>query len=254
MARQTITNFGTALDSQMTTALQITDNVVKLVTMVNEYAAALDTLAPSGTTLRFEAISAAGALTPGVARTDLSVDATKAYTLADGSVTGFVKTVRCMAATNTPAGTLTITTPEAGTSATYLFDNVGQMIELMWTGAAWRLVGLQRAGKKTYTVGTNNILASHLYYQLDLSVTGTVASTLADGLISGDRIHFTVSTAAGTPHGSVTGNFAKETGVASGTWGSGTDITATTAWLVSRWDKAIGKWVTEGHDATVTFA
>ncbi len=73
----------------------------------------------------------------------LSVDGTKALTLASGTVIGQRKTFICTVAANTPAGTLTPTNLIGGT--TIYFDAVGETAELVWTGAKWGIVAVNGA-------------------------------------------------------------------------------------------------------------
>lgn len=81
-----------------------------------------------------------GAISLLTRRTLISVDGTKAYTLADGRYVGQLKELTCTVATSTPAGTLTPVSLE-GSFTTLLFDAVGEGVVLRWTGAAWAPVG-----------------------------------------------------------------------------------------------------------------
>jgi len=83
-----------------------------------------------------------GALSLGTTISFLSVDGTKAYTLADGTAEGEVKIVICTVAANTPAGTLT-PNATAGAYATIAFNTVGQSATLVWTGSGWAIAGRQ---------------------------------------------------------------------------------------------------------------
>lgn len=85
-----------------------------------------------------ESVTAPGALSAVVRTTRLSVDASDAFTLPDGFVVGQRKSVRCIAATNVPVGTLT---PDSVSGfATLTFDAVGEFGELEWNGTAWEIV------------------------------------------------------------------------------------------------------------------
>jgi hypothetical protein len=129
-----------------------------------------------------------------------------------------------------------------------------QAIEVEWRAATgWHLVKKQRAGRKTFVVGTNNVGADDLHSNVDLSVTATVSSSLAAGSADGEIIHVTVSTAAASPLGSITGAFRKKDGGTSATWGSGTLINATTAYVWLRWDMGDARWH-EIVSATALFA
>ena len=82
-----------------------------------------------------ETIAAPGALAPEAGYTDLQVHGTDAFTLADGTRLGQVKRIRCTAAANTPAGTLT---PDNFTSgSTILFNAVDEQLGLVWDGSGW---------------------------------------------------------------------------------------------------------------------
>jgi hypothetical protein len=67
----------------------------------------------------------------------ISIDGTKAYTLANGTRVGQVKKIRVIAAANTPDGTLTPATFADGTSID--LDAVNEALELVWTAAGWRV-------------------------------------------------------------------------------------------------------------------
>lgn len=87
---------------------------------------------------RTETIAAPGALDPDVRYTDLQVDGTDAFTLADGTFVGAVKEIWCSAATTTPDGTLTPANLSGYT--TIGFDAVDEYAKLIWDGAAWVVV------------------------------------------------------------------------------------------------------------------
>jgi hypothetical protein len=165
-----------------------------------------------------DAVSAAGALDLTKRVTELTVSATKAYTLAAPTVAGQQKRIVCVAATSTPLGTVTISSPDdtAGfvCSSTFTFTDVGQAIELVATSALkWRATRVQRAGgaADNVVVGTTVLTGLNLWIRYCLSVTGTVSSTgtkaLPNGSAVGERIIVTNSTAALTPIGSIDGTF-----------------------------------------------
>ena len=83
---------------------------------------------------------AVGALTPAIAVSIITIDGTKAYSLADGATAGTVKHITVKTVANTPNGTLTPTTT-SGTWATAQFDTVGQSLTLLWDGAGWAIIG-----------------------------------------------------------------------------------------------------------------
>jgi hypothetical protein len=190
-----------------------------------------------------EAVSAAGALDPEEPLTELSVDGTKAYTLADGpvGVAGMVKVVRCVAAANTPAGTLTIASPDntAGfvCPATFFFDTRGQELTLYWTGTKWRCIAKKRVGWKVLTVGTTVTTGIADMSHISLAVTATVQSTGTKGIPAGaavgEKLLIGCSTADSTPHGDI---FMTSVIDVKGTAGNTLDdFTATTDHVLLEW-------------------
>ncbi len=83
-----------------------------------------------------------GAISVATYFTNITVDGTKAYTLANGTAAGQLKKILCSAATNTPAGTLTIASPISAALDVIAISAVGDVVELVWTGAAWRILAL----------------------------------------------------------------------------------------------------------------
>lgn len=167
-----------------------------------------------------ESVSAAGALALDQYTTELTVSGTKAFTLAAPTVAGQRKRIVCVAATSTPLGTVTISSPDTTTgfacASSFIFTDVGQAIELVATGATtplWRCVRVQRAGgaANNVVVGTTVLTGFNLWLRYCLSVTATVSSTgtqgIPNGSAVGERIAVTNSTAASTPVGSITGTF-----------------------------------------------
>lgn len=160
-----------------------------------------------------DALSSDGALSLVRTRTELAVTGTDAYTLAAPTVVNQRKIVTCTLAASTPAATLTITSPDTTAGfvcpATFFFDTVGQEIELVATSALkWRCVRVKRAGGlvDNVVVGTTAI-TNKLWQSYNLSVTGTVNSTLPDGAAVGERITINCTTAASTPIGGLAGTF-----------------------------------------------
>jgi hypothetical protein len=163
-----------------------------------------------------EAISAAGALSVDVGITHLTVSGTVAYTLAAPEVAGQRKIIRCVAATSTPLGTVTISSPDDTTgfvcASAFTFTDVGQAIELRATSALkWRADRVLRVGGavNAVVVGTTVLTGLNLWQRYCCSVTGTVSSTgtkaLPNGSAVGERCIVTCSTAACTPVGSLDG-------------------------------------------------
>lgn len=175
-------------------------------------------------TMNREAISASGALDPMVATSELTVSGTKAYTLAAPQVVGQRKKVVCVSAASTPAGTLTVSSPDDTTgfvcAATFFFDAVGQSLEFEATSALkWRCVRKNRVGAKTIVIGTDVLTGiCDMSFLVRTSTTGTVASLTTKGLPNGsavgERVQITEITAASTPHGDLAGTFIDHAGAA----------------------------------------
>ena len=85
--------------------------------------------------------SASGAIAVTSYLTFVTVDGTKAYTIAAGTAVGQLKKIMCTAAINTPAGTLTITDPVSAATDSVLFSAAGDTLDLVWNGSAWRILG-----------------------------------------------------------------------------------------------------------------
>lgn len=191
-----------------------------------------------------ETLSAAGAVSVLTLNTYLNVSGTLAFTLANGAYVGQRKRIECNGAASTPAGTLTIATPETAAgqvcSATFFFDSVGQAIELLWTGSKWRCTRVERAGSSGangVVVGTTVLTGKNLWAHYSLSVTGTVSSTttkaIPDGSAVGETIQVGCATAASTPSGTI-GLVALTTlGAAGTTLGT---FNATTCHATLRWN------------------
>lgn len=172
-----------------------------------------------------DAISAAGALSLTKYVTELTVSGTKAYTLAAPVKVGDRKRIVCVAATSTPLGTVTISSPDTTTgfvcSSTFTFTDVGQAIELVAvTGLLWRCTRVQRAGgaADNVVIGTTVLTGLNLWIRYCCSVTGTVSSTstmaLPNGSAVGERCIVTNSTVSGTPIGNLDGVYTGMIGTA----------------------------------------
>lgn len=85
--------------------------------------------------------SASGAISVASYLTFITIDGTKAYSIAAGTAVGQLKKIMCTAAINTPAGTLTITNPVDGNTNSVAFSALGDTLDLMWNGSAWRILG-----------------------------------------------------------------------------------------------------------------
>jgi hypothetical protein len=94
---------------------------------------------PSGGAIETVAV---GAIDPAVRTTLMTIDGTKAYSLANGTIEGQRKSIRVTAAINTPAGTLTPATFADGTTITGL-NAVNDFVELEWHASlGWRVIDL----------------------------------------------------------------------------------------------------------------
>jgi hypothetical protein len=185
-----------------------------------------------------------GALSLTIPVSRLSVTGTQAFTLADGTFKGQTKRVECVVAATTPLGTLTIASPEttAGMvcSATFVFDVVGQAVELIWTGTKWRASRVQRGGSSGangVVVGTTVLTGKNMWAHYSLSVTGTVSSTttkaIPDGSSVGEIIQVGCATAASTPSGTIGLTGLSTLGAAATTLGA---FNATTCYAALMWN------------------
>jgi hypothetical protein len=168
----------------------------------------------------------------------LAFTGTKAFTLPDGDRAGLRKTFMVTSAGSTPVGTLTVTTPIAGQSATHVFDTAGQSITLLWDGSAWRITDKKRVGgaANNVVVGTTVLTGYDMWSTYNLSITGTVSSTttraIPDGSVEGETIWIRCSTAASIPAGSIGLTAKTLAGVAA----TAAAVNATTDYELLRWD------------------
>lgn len=87
-----------------------------------------------------EHVSASGVISPSIFLTTLAIDATKAYTLAAGTKIGQSKAIRCVTATNTPAGTVAGLFLSGATAGTSLAFNAAEdTVHLVWNGTKWAI-------------------------------------------------------------------------------------------------------------------
>jgi hypothetical protein len=160
-----------------------------------------------------QALAAPGAVNVSTYVTELSVDGTDAFTLAAPTIAGQRKRIVCVAAANTPAGTLTVSSPDTTTGfvcpATFFFDTVGQALEFRATaGLKWRCIKVDRTGgtADNVVVGTTAI-TNKLWRTYALSITGSVASTLPNGAAVGEQIQVICTTVALGGAGTLDGAF-----------------------------------------------
>lgn len=182
-----------------------------------------------------------------VLRTRLVISGTMALTLANGTFEGQRKIFTVDSAASSPVLTLTITTADATvghvTAALVDFDTAGQEIEYVWTTpaggtAAWRAVRVVRAGSILVTVGTTVLTNKVMSAIYNLSVTGTVSSTLTkaipNGQVAGEQIHVGCSVAATIPSGTI--NIAGTTIATLVAATALSSISATSAQATFQWD------------------
>jgi hypothetical protein len=159
-----------------------------------------------------DAVSAAGAVDLTKYVTELTVASTVAYTMAAPSVDKQRKLIRCVAATSTPLGTVTVTNPDATAGfvcpTTFTFTAVGhEAVDVSGT-LKWRIHRVKRAGVQILVLGTTLTAGLVLAHTYSCSVTGTANSTgatkaLPDGLTPGDFCVVACSTAACIPVGAL---------------------------------------------------
>lgn len=148
-----------------------------------------------------EAVSAPGAIPTTASYVLLSVDGTDALTLDDGDI-GHEITIEAIAAANTPIGTVTANGAQGayGTESTTLaiFNGVGQKATWRMTSTGWKFIS--GFGVETRTSGALGLP----YTTHNLSVTNTVAFSLAAGQQIGQRKRIECTAVSGTPLGTLT--------------------------------------------------
>lgn len=172
-----------------------------------------------------EAISASTALDVKQFLSEATIAGTRAYTLEAPTVAGQRKALRVVAVSGTPAATLTVSSPDDTVGfvcpATFFLDHAGQNLEFRATTALkWRCITKIRTGVKALVIGTTVTTGICDMSHVDVSVTGTVASTttkaLPNGAAVGEICAVTCSTAATTPHGDLGGTFVVKSGAETG--------------------------------------
>lgn len=213
-----------------------------MIGLVNEHAASLDTIGAPTTGAPTET-KTSGAATLTTLLTRLSTTGTVAYSLADGTVDGQRHIFEEITAASTPQGTLTVATMDTaggGVNATFVFNAVGQRLELVWNGSAWHVERLVPAGQLAVVVGTTVLTGFVMNASMKLSVTGTVHSTstkgIPNGRISGQRLHIGTGTAASSPVGDIAVTAITRTAMAAAT--SLANLTDTTMSLELEWNGA----------------
>lgn len=152
-----------------------------------------------------ETVSAPGALSLFARTTLLSIDGADAHTLADGLYEGQRKSIRVIAATTAPVGTLTPSVYYDGASGTtHKFWYVGQTLELEWHDATgWNKVGEHMPANVVQTAPASGAIS--IYSQLvRATVTGTPTFTIANGLFDGQEMEVIAATLAALAVATVT--------------------------------------------------
>lgn len=190
----------------------------------------------------------ATALALDVLVSELVISGTMAATLAAPTYQGQRKIIRAKSAASTPALTLTVSSPDDTTGfvcpATFFFDNRAQELTLEATASLkWRCIEKKRAGVKALVIGTTVTTGICDMSHVDVSVTGSVASTstkaLPNGAAVGELCCVTCSTAASTPHGDLGGAYIGKDGTTAGTLLD--DFTLVTDMALLQWNGAAWK-------------
>lgn len=180
-----------------------------------------------------------GALNVNAATSLISVTGTQAYTLGAGPAVGFRKRIECSVAASIPAGTLTIADAAGSEQTSWVFNAVGQAIELVWYADGWHHVAVTTAGAATPAAAStlNPLVAFN-----NIAVDGTDDWILPSGAAPGQTVSFHVSQADNIPVGTISGLFYDEDGSA-----DGVDIqfNAVADMATVRWNGI--RWVLTGH-------
>ena len=161
------------------------------------------TLEEHSTTALVQSLSSPGAASPSADLVLLTVDGTDAFTL-DNGTEGHVIVIDCIAASNTPIGTLTLNGSQAayGTEPTaYVFTAAGQRLVLQYTSTGWKFM----SGQGSETIAAPGALEP-AWTTSFLDINGTDAFTLANGIRIGQRKTVECIAAAATPVGTLTLN------------------------------------------------
>lgn len=199
-----------------TLTLLVTSTVDQTPTTVELYEEAVDagqelvyedgvgwTLETHSTVALVQSLSSPGAVSPSADLVLLTVDGTDAFTL-DNGTEGHVITIDCIAATSTPVGTLTLNGSQGayGTEPTaYVFKSAGQRLVLQYTSTGWKFM----SGQGSETITAPGALEP-AWTTSFLSIDGTDAFTLADGIRIGQRKTVECTAATNTPVGTLTLN------------------------------------------------
>lgn len=174
------------------------------------------------------------AITPSVGLALITVDGTDALTLADGTIPGQEIEIVCVAASNSPVGTLTINDAYGSEPTSWVFTTVGQGIKLKWTSTGWKLIKLNQIGTETVA---NAGTANPLCLVHSVAIADTVDFIQGNGVIAGQRSIWVAASNSGTPVGTVSGLFYTTAMAATGTdinFNAASDAAAL-SWVGARW-------------------
>lgn len=190
--------------------------------------------APSLSVESVASVSAPGAIPTTADLVLLSVDGTDAFTLDDGAE-GHELTIECVAAANTPVGTVTLNGAQAayGSEPTaWVFNNVGQKVTLRMTATGWKLIAIGQVGTESLTTGqtANPLCLVHF-----VNLNGANDYIQGAGVIAGQKSRWMAT--AGTTASTVSGLFYDEDASADGidvNLDAAGDL-AVLEWAGSRW-------------------
>jgi hypothetical protein len=176
---------------------------------------------------------AGAVIAPDIEHTFLSVTGTVGFTLADGKRLGQRKVLECSVAATTPIGTVTIADRFASEQATWIFNTVGQRLELIWTSTGWKVQNIVPAGTESLltTETANPLVAIHL-----VNVGGVNDYIQPSGVVVGQRSTWVVT--AGATGSTISGLFYTTAMAATGV---DLVINAASDMAVLQWDGA--RWL-----------
>jgi hypothetical protein len=162
----------------------------------------------------------------------LSVTGTVGFTLGDGKRLGQRKVLECTVAATVPVGTVTINDRFGSEQATWVFTEVGQRLELIWTTTGWKVDAIRSAGTESLAAAaTANPLC--LIHLVNLDAANDYIQP--SGVIPGQKSIWIAT--AGANASTVSGLFYDEDGSADGvdiTMNAAAD-TASLEWVGGRW-------------------
>ena len=162
----------------------------------------------------------------------LSVTNTQAFSQAAGLYLGQTKIIEVSAVSGSPIGTLTVADMYASEPTVWVFNTVGQRLELIWTSTGWKTQKIVSAGTESLvtTNTANPLVAMHL-----VNVDGVNDYIQPSGVVPGQRSIWIVT--AGATGSTVSGLFYTTAGAATGVdlvINAASD-TAVLSWSGARW-------------------